>query len=93
MFQKLTELEATYKELTEKLADPATHSDADLFRETSKKLSDITPVVDLYRQYREVEAEHAQTVSHAEERRVQPVGPHHRSASAQPVQGGQVVAA
>jgi peptide chain release factor 1 len=61
MFQKLTELEATYKELTDKLADPAIHSDADLFRETSKKLSDITPVVDLYRQYREVDDERAQT--------------------------------
>jgi peptide chain release factor 1 len=61
MFQKLTELEATHKELTEKLADPEIHSDPDLFRETSKKLSDISPVVELYRRYREVDEEHSQT--------------------------------
>ena len=61
MFQKLTELEATHKELTDKLADPEIHSDPDVFRETSKKLSDISPVVDLYRRYREVDDEHAQT--------------------------------
>jgi len=61
MIDQLTELEKTHKELTTKLADPEVLSDQDTYRETSKKLSEITPAVMLFRQHRDVEQELQET--------------------------------
>jgi len=61
MLDQLVELEKTYQELTEKLADPEIHSDPELFRKTSKRLSDISPSVELFRQHKAVTKECRQT--------------------------------
>ena len=61
MIDQLTELEKTHQELTAKLADPEIHADQDAFREASKKLAEISPVVNLFCQYRAIEVELAET--------------------------------
>ncbi len=58
---KLIELEKTHEELSAKLADPEIHSDPNLFRDTSKRLAEITPPVELYREYKAVAEERQQT--------------------------------
>ena len=57
MIEQLTELEKKHDELTAKLADPEIHADQDAFREASKRLAEISPVIELFRQYRELESE------------------------------------
>ncbi|MEE8137901.1 MAG: peptide chain release factor 1 [Thermoanaerobaculia bacterium] len=61
MLEKLVELEKAQEELSAKLANPEIHSDPKLFRDTSKRLAEITPVVELYRQYKAVDEERRQT--------------------------------
>ena len=61
MLDKLVEIEKTHNELTTQLADPDLHSDQDAFRKSSKKLSDLNSVVELYREYKSVDAERQQT--------------------------------
>ena len=55
MIEKLAQLEHTYEELTAKLADPEVLADPKVYTRTSKALADISHVVELYREYREVE--------------------------------------
>ena len=57
MIDQLTELEKTHEELTTNLADPDFLADQDAFREASKKLAEISPIVELFRQYRAIEEE------------------------------------
>ncbi len=54
MLDELQRLETTRTELERKLADPEIFSDPQTYRETTKALSDITPVVDLYREFRAI---------------------------------------
>ena len=61
MIDQLNELEKTHDELTAKLADPAVHADQNAFREASKKLADIAPAVELFRQFRAIEEELEET--------------------------------
>ncbi len=61
MLEKLIELEKTYQELSAKLTDPEIHSDPQLFRNTSKRLAEITPAVELFREFRAVEEERRET--------------------------------
>jgi peptide chain release factor 1 len=61
MIDQLKELEKTYDDLTAKLADPEVLSDQDTFRRTSKKLAEITPAVELFRQLRQVDQQLAET--------------------------------
>ena len=61
MIDQLTELEKTLNELTAKLADPEVISDQNTYRETSKKLAEITPAVELFRQYRAADEELQET--------------------------------
>ena len=61
MIDQLTELEKTYDELTTRLADPEVLADQDDFRETSKRLAEITPAIELFRQYCAVEQELSET--------------------------------
>jgi peptide chain release factor 1 len=55
MFERLRELEQNYEELTARLAAPDLHADPRQYRELTKALSDLTDVVRLYRELREVE--------------------------------------
>ena len=61
MIDQLIELEKAHEELTAKLADPEVHADQDAFREASKKLAEIAPVIGLFRQFRATEDELAET--------------------------------
>ena len=61
MLDKLKELEKIQAELSARLADPEIHSDPQLFRDTSKRLAEITPAVELFREYKAVEEERQQT--------------------------------
>jgi len=61
MLEKLTQLEATHDELTHKLADPGVIADRRAFTEASKALAEIGHVVELYREYREVRRQRAET--------------------------------
>ena len=61
MLEQLTALEDEHRELTEKLSDPAFLADRDRFRDASKRLSEITPAVELHRRHRQLEAERAET--------------------------------
>jgi peptide chain release factor 1 len=52
MIEKLDELARTHRDLQLKLADPATLGDPSAYRDTTKALARLSPVVELYRQYR-----------------------------------------
>jgi peptide chain release factor 1 len=55
MIEKLAELEKTHDELTARLADPAVLAQPGQVREVSKALSDLEPVVRLYRELRSLD--------------------------------------
>jgi peptide chain release factor 1 len=57
MFQKLQSIESRYEELMGRMADPAVQSDPSEYRTVAKSLSDIEPLVEKYRQYKQVAAE------------------------------------
>ncbi len=57
MFDKLNAVESRYAELADLLANPAVQSDAAKYREHSKALSELEPVVDRYREYKRVAAQ------------------------------------
>ena len=61
MLEQLQELEKTHEDLTARLADPEIHADQEAFRETSKKLAEISPVVELFQRYKSIEEELRQT--------------------------------
>ena len=61
MLQQLEELEKTHADLTARMADPEIHADQEAFRETSKRLAEIAPVVELFQQYKSVREELRQT--------------------------------
>ncbi len=61
MFEKLEQIEQTYHELTTKLADPEVLANPGLFRDTSRALAELNPVVELYRRYRRTKEELDQT--------------------------------
>ena len=55
MIEKLAEIEKTHDELSARLADPAVLAQPQQVREVSKALSDLEPVVKLYRELRTVD--------------------------------------
>lgn len=57
MFDRLERLLARYDELMLLLADPAVINNQDRYRELSKELSDISPIVQSYRKYKKAQAE------------------------------------
>jgi peptide chain release factor 1 len=57
MFERLAEIEKKHDELAERLADPKLHSDPKAIAETSKKLSELAPVVGLFREYRRTQSQ------------------------------------
>ncbi|GAC1435354.1 MAG: peptide chain release factor 1 [Terriglobales bacterium] len=54
MFERLDQIEARYEELTEALASPDIMSDSAKYQKTAKAHSEILPVVELYREYKDL---------------------------------------
>src|SRR5215470_17377410 len=54
MFEKLDQLESKYQDLTEALASPAIISDSARYQKTAKAYSEITSVVEKYREYKDL---------------------------------------
>ena len=54
MFERLDQIEARYEELTEALASPEIINDSARYQKTAKAHSEITPVVEKYREYKDL---------------------------------------
>lgn len=52
MFEKLTFIEERYEELSKKISDPEVIADNEAWRKLCKEHSDITPIVEKYREYK-----------------------------------------
>ncbi|MGM9551843.1 MAG: peptide chain release factor 1 [Clostridia bacterium] len=63
MFSKLAFIEEKYRELSEKISDPEVIADIESWRKLMKEHSDMTPIVEKYREYKEV----IKTIEDAEE--------------------------
>jgi peptide chain release factor 1 len=61
MLEKLAQIEKTHEELTQRLSDPAVLTDRKVYAETNKALSEISPLVRLYREYTSVQRQRAET--------------------------------
>jgi peptide chain release factor 1 len=57
MFDKLNATIAKYEQLMAELGDPAVQADTTKFREASKAISDMQPLVEAYREYQQVVAD------------------------------------
>jgi len=54
MFERLEQTEARYEELTRSLASPETMNDSAKFQKTAKAHSEIAPIVEKYREYKDL---------------------------------------
>ena len=54
MFERLDQIEARYEELTHALASPEIMNDSAKYQKTAKAHSDMTPVVEKYREYKDL---------------------------------------
>src|SRR5437870_532749 len=54
MFDRLQQIESRYEELTQALASPETISDSARYQKTAKAHSEIAPIVEKYREYRDL---------------------------------------
>jgi peptide chain release factor 1 len=54
MFERLDQIEARYEELTQALASPDITSDSQKYQKTAKSHSEIAPIVEKYREYKDV---------------------------------------
>jgi peptide chain release factor 1 len=54
MFERLDQIEARYEELTQALASPEIMNDSAKYQKTAKAHSDMTPVVEKYREYKDL---------------------------------------
>jgi peptide chain release factor 1 len=61
MFDKLHAVEARYEQLMAEMADPAVQADSVKFRSHSKALAEIQPLVEHFRQYKDVAGQIAAT--------------------------------
>jgi len=61
MFEKLVSVESKYEQMMAEMADPAVQADNAKFRSHSKALSDMQPLVDKFREYKDVLAQIAAT--------------------------------
>src|SRR5258708_1481698 len=57
MFEKLQSIEARYDQLTSEMADPSVQADNAKFRSHSKTLAELQPLVDRYREDKDVAAQ------------------------------------
>ncbi len=60
MFVKLDELEQKYRQVESDLSDPQVYSDQEKYIKLSKSHSDLAPIVNAYRAFRQIEAEIAE---------------------------------
>ncbi len=63
MFNKLAFIEEKYEELSQKISDPEVIADIDSWRKLMKEHSDMTPIVEKYKEYKDI----MKTISDAEE--------------------------
>jgi peptide chain release factor 1 len=61
MFEKLSQIEKTHEELTQRLTDPAVLSDRKAYTETNKALAEIARTVETYREYKRAQQQLAET--------------------------------
>ena len=54
MFERLDQIEARYDELTQALASPETMNDSSKYQKTAKAHSEIAPIAEKYREYKEL---------------------------------------
>ncbi|HSS97198.1 MAG TPA: PCRF domain-containing protein, partial [Terriglobales bacterium] len=54
MFERLAQIESRYEELTNALASPEIIGDSSKYQKTAKAHSEITPVVEKYREYKDL---------------------------------------
>jgi peptide chain release factor 1 len=54
VFDRLGELAGEHAELERALADPSVHADADQARRLAKRYAELTPIVNAYREYKQV---------------------------------------
>ena len=54
MYEKLVSVESKYEQMMAEMADPAVQADNAKFRSHSKALSDLQPLVDKFREYKDV---------------------------------------
>jgi peptide chain release factor 1 len=54
MFERLDQIEARYEELTQALASPEIMNDSAKYQKTAKAHSELTPVVEKYREYKDL---------------------------------------
>jgi peptide chain release factor 1 len=54
VFERLDQIEARYEELTQALASPDVINDSSKYQKTAKAHSDISPVVEKYREYKDL---------------------------------------
>ena len=57
IFEKLNAVESRYELLMAEMADPAVQGDAAKFRSHSKALSEMQPLVEQFREYRDITAQ------------------------------------
>jgi peptide chain release factor 1 len=65
--QKLADIERRYEGLTRQMADPAVISDSELYRKTTKAQSDLSDIVNKYREWKETRQNLEQAKSMLEE--------------------------
>jgi peptide chain release factor 1 len=61
MVEKLTAVESRYDQLTAEMADPAVQADTAKYRAHAKEVSELQPLVDAFRQYKDIESQVAAT--------------------------------
>src|SRR5579862_9858129 len=54
MFDRLDQIEARYEELTQALSSPEIAGDSSKYQKTAKAHSEITPIVEKYREYKDL---------------------------------------
>jgi len=57
MFEKLASIERKYEQLMTEMADPAVQADNAKFRAHAKALAEMQPLVDRFREYKDVAAQ------------------------------------
>lgn len=59
--EKLSQIEKTHEELTQRLADPSVLSDRKAYAETNKALAEISRTVEIYREFKRAQQQRAET--------------------------------
>lgn len=60
MLEKLDSIAQKFDEITERLADPAVVMDQDLYKRLMKEHKNLSPIVEKYREYKQIQANYAE---------------------------------